>query len=70
MLMVDEERLRRGLGLFEHNDRLGAFDAVLTRPPSTSMPKLLYRPTAHSRACRTCPTSLPDDAGVNKLLEG
>jgi predicted nucleic acid-binding protein len=70
LLMLDEERLRRGLGLFEHNERLGAFDAVLA---ATAIDIDANALVSADRAFTGVPDMnhvIPDDAGVNKLLEG
>lgn len=70
LLMLDEERLRRGLGLFEHNDRLGAFDAVLA---ATAIDIDAYALVSADDAFADVPGLthvVPDDAGVKKVLEG
>lgn len=69
LLMLDEERLRRGLLLFEHNDRLGAFDAVLA---ATAIDIDANPLVSADRAFTGVPDLnhvIPDDASVTKLLE-
>lgn len=70
LVMVDEERLRRGLALFEHNERLGAFDAVLA---ATAIDINASALVSADRAFADVPdlTNLvPNDAGVTELLGG
>jgi predicted nucleic acid-binding protein len=69
LVTVDEERLRRGLGLFEHNERLGAFDAVLA---ATAIDVGASALVSADRAFADVPDLthvVPDDAGVKRLLE-
>jgi predicted nucleic acid-binding protein len=70
LLMVDEERLRRGLALFEHNERLGAFDAVLA---ATAIDLDAYALVSADGAFADVPDLvhvIPDNTSVTKLLEG
>jgi predicted nucleic acid-binding protein len=69
LLMVDEERLRRGLALFEHNERLGAFDAVLAATAIDIDARALI---SADRAFTDVPDLthlVPDDAGVKQLID-
>jgi predicted nucleic acid-binding protein len=69
LLMVDEERLRRGLTLFEHNDRLGAFDAVLAATAVDIDANALVSADDAFAGVPDLTHVIPDDAGVKKLLD-
>lgn len=69
LMMVDEERLRRGLALFEHNERLGAFDAVLAATAIDIDANALISADAAFADVPDLTHVIPDDAGVEKLLE-
>ncbi len=69
LLTVDEERLRRGLALFEHNDRLGAFDAVLAAAAIDIDTTALVSADGAFADVPDLTHVIPDDAGVKKLLE-
>lgn len=69
LVTVDEERLRRGLALFEHNERLGAFDAVLAAATIDINARALI---SADRAFADIPNLthvIPDEASVTKLLD-
>jgi predicted nucleic acid-binding protein len=68
LLPVDEERLRRGLTLFEHNERLGAFDAVLAAAAIDVDADALVSADAAFADVPDLTHVIPDDAGVGKLL--
>lgn len=70
LIMVDEERLRRGLALFEHNERLGAFDAVLAATAIDIDANALVSADGAFADVPGLTHIIPDGAGVNKLLEG
>lgn len=69
LIAVDEERLRRGLGLFERNERLGAFDAVLAATAIDLDASALVSADAAFADLPDLAHVVPDDAGVKKLLE-
>ncbi len=68
-LTVDEERLRRGLALFEHNERLGAFDAVLAAT-AIDIDATLVSADAAFADVQGLTHVFPDDEGVKQLLDG
>jgi predicted nucleic acid-binding protein len=70
LLMVDEERLRRGLALFEHHERLGAFDAVLAATAIDLDTSALVSADSAFADVPGLTHVIPEDAGVKKLLEG
>jgi uncharacterized protein len=70
LVTVDEERLRRGLALFEHNKRLGAFDAVLAATAIDLDASALVSADAAFTDVRGLTHIAPDDEGVEKLLGG
>jgi uncharacterized protein len=70
LLMVDEERLRRGLALFEHNERLGAFDAILAATAIDLDSSALVSADGAFADVPGLTHVVPHDAGVKKLLEG
>jgi uncharacterized protein len=69
LLMVDEERLRRGLALFEHTERLGAFDAVLAATAIDVDADALVSADGAFAGVPGLTHVVPDDAGVDRLLE-
>jgi predicted nucleic acid-binding protein len=70
LLTVDEERLRRGLALFEHNKRLDAFDAVLAATAIDLDASALVSADAAFADVHGLTHVVPDDDGVKKLLGG
>ncbi len=70
LLAVDGEHLRRGLSLFEHNERLGAFDAVLAATAIDVDASAFVSADGAFAHVPGLPHVIPDDAGVKKLLEG
>lgn len=69
LLTVDEERLRRGLALFEHDDRLGAFDAVLAATAIDADVSALVSADGAFADVPDLTHVVPDDAGVEQLLQ-
>jgi uncharacterized protein len=70
LLRVEEEHLRRGLSLFEHNERLGAFDAVLAAAAlDIGVSAFISADSAFAHVA-DLPHVVPDDDGVSRLLEG
>ncbi len=69
LLTVGDEHLRRGLSLFEHNERLGAFDAVLAATAIDSGASALVSADAAFADVAGLLHVIPDDDGVDKLLE-
>ena len=70
LVTVDEERLRRGLALFEHNEYLGAFDAVLAATAIDLGASALVSADRAFADVSDLTHVVPDDAGVTKLLDG
>jgi uncharacterized protein len=70
LVTVEEERLRRGLALFEHNDRLGAFDAVLAATAIDLDASALVSADGAFADVHGLTHVVPDDDGVEKLLDG
>jgi len=70
LVTVDEERLRRGLALFEHNERLGAFDAVLAATAIDINASALVSADAAFADVPDLHHVVPDDEGVEELLGG
>jgi uncharacterized protein len=70
LVTVDEERLRRGLALFEHNERLGAFDAVLAATAIDLDASALVSADSAFADVHGLTHVVPDDDGVKKLLGG
>jgi uncharacterized protein len=68
LIAVEEERLRRGLTLFEHNERLGAFDAILAATAIDLDASALVSADAAFADVPDLTHVVPDDAGVKKLL--
>ncbi len=69
LLAVDGEHLRRGLSLFEHNERLGAFDSVLAATAIDVDASAFVSADGAFAHVPGLPHVSPDDAGVTKLLE-
>ncbi len=69
LLTVGDEHLRRGLSLFEHNERLGAFDAVLAATAIDSGARALVSADAAFADVAGLLHVIPDDDGVDKPLE-
>jgi uncharacterized protein len=68
LLTVEGEQLRRGLSLFERNDRLGAFDAVLAAAALDVGASAFVSADAAFASVASLPHVIPDEAGVAKLL--
>jgi predicted nucleic acid-binding protein len=68
LLTVEEEHLRRGLSLFEHNDRLGAFDAVLAATALDAGTSAFVSADGAFASVTGLHHVVPDEAGVEKLL--
>lgn len=64
------EHLRRGLSLFERNERLGAFDAVLAATALGRGASALVSADAAFASIPGLPHVVPDQAGVAQLLVG
>jgi predicted nucleic acid-binding protein len=69
LLMVEDEHLRRGLSLFEHNERLGAFDAVLAATALDTDASALVSADGAFASVRGLPHVIPDEPGVDRLLK-
>ena len=67
---VTDEHLRRGLSLFESNERLGAFDAVLAATAIDVDASALVSADGAFAEIAGLPHMLPDDDGVEQLLKG
>jgi predicted nucleic acid-binding protein len=70
LLTVDDEHLRRGLSLFERNERLGAFDAVLAATAIDTGATAFVSADSAFAGVTGLPHVIPDDAGVEELLKG
>ncbi len=70
LLGVTREHLQQGLTLFERNDRLGAFDAVLAATAAASGARALVSADAAFSAAGSIVHVIPDTAGVASLLGG
>jgi uncharacterized protein len=68
LLTVEDEHLRRGLSLFECNERLGAFDAVLAATALDVNASALVSADGAFARVAGLPHVIPDDAGVEALL--
>lgn len=68
LLPVTREHLQRGLALFEHAERLGAFDAVLAATASAAGAEALVSADAAFSAVEGLRHVTPDAAGVASLL--
>jgi len=68
LLEVTREDLREGLDLFERNERLGAFDAVLAAAAAQSGASALVSTDAGFDDLAEVPHVVPDAAGVAELL--
>ncbi len=69
LLAVDDERLRRGLALFERHERLGAFDAVLAAGAIDADASAFVSADGAFAGVPGLRHVIPDDAGVQKLLD-
>ncbi len=69
LLSVEGEHLRRGLSLFEREERLGAFDAVLAATALDADASALVSADAAFARVRNLPHVVPDHAGVEGLLK-
>jgi uncharacterized protein len=68
LLTVGDEHLRRGLSLFEHNDRLGAFDAVLAAATLNVGANALVSADGAFTSVAGLPHIVPNAADIEKLL--
>ncbi len=68
LLEVTRDHLREGLDLFERNERLGAFDAVLAAAAAQSGAHSLVSTDAGFDDLAEIPRVVPDAAGVAELL--
>jgi hypothetical protein len=68
LLTLDEEHLRRGLSLFQRNERLGAFDAVLAAATLDIDARALVSADGAFARVTGLPHVVPDQAGVERLL--
>jgi predicted nucleic acid-binding protein len=69
LLTIEDEHLRRGLSLFERDERLGAFDAVLAASAlDTDASALVSADSAFARVS-DLPHVVPDETGVERLLK-
>ena len=68
LLTVEDEHLRRGLSLFEHNERLGAFDAILAATALDTGASALVSADSAFADVASLSHVIPDDAGVDGLL--
>jgi hypothetical protein len=69
LLTIEDEHLLRGLSLFERNERLGAFDAVLAATALDTDASALVSADSAFAHVSDLPHIVPDDAGVEWLLE-
>jgi uncharacterized protein len=63
-------RPRRGPAPFEHNERLGTFDAVLAATAIDLDASALVSADSSFEDAPDLTHVVPDDAGVKKVLEG
>lgn len=68
LLTVGDEHLRRGLSLFERNDRLGAFDAVLAATALDVGASAFVSADSAFASVAGLPHVIPDEPGVEQLL--
>lgn len=68
LLSVTREHLRRGLVLFEQNNGLGAFDAVLVAAAADGAAAALVSADSGFAATSDVPHVFPDEAGVASVL--
>jgi uncharacterized protein len=68
LLAVGDEHLRRGLSLFERDDRLGAFDAVLAATALDAGATAFVSADGAFASIAGLPHVIPDEPGVEKLL--
>jgi len=69
LIDVTREDLRRGLALFERNDRLGAFDAVLAAAAiASNAGALVSADVAFATLATELPHVVPDRNGIAGLL--
>ena len=69
LLQITQEHLERGLSLFEHFDRLGAFDAVLAAAAAAAGATAIVSADAAFAEVPDIPHVVPDTAGVARLLK-
>jgi predicted nucleic acid-binding protein len=69
LLTIEDEHLRRGLSLFEHNKQLGAFDAVLAASALDTDASTLVSADSAFAHVSNLPHVVPDAAGVEQLLK-
>jgi predicted nucleic acid-binding protein len=70
LLTVTDEHLRRGLSLFESNEPLGAFDAVLAATAIDNDAGALVSADAAFADVPGLSHVAPDDDGVERLING
>jgi predicted nucleic acid-binding protein len=70
LLTISSEHLRRGLLLFEHTERLGAFDAVLAATALDLGASALVSADAAFASIPSLTHVVPDRTGLAKLLTG
>jgi uncharacterized protein len=70
LLTIEDEHLRRGLSLFERNERLGAFDAVLAASALDTDANALVSADSAFAHVSGLPHVVPDESGVERLLKG
>jgi uncharacterized protein len=68
LLTVDDEHLRRGLSLFERNEHLGAFDAVLAATALDVGASALVSADGAFASITGLPHVIPDESGVASML--
>jgi predicted nucleic acid-binding protein len=68
LLTIEDEHLRRGLSLLEHNERLGAFDAVLAATALDTDTSALVSADSAFAHVSDLPHVVPDESGVERLL--
>ena len=68
LLTLTDEHLRKGLSLFEHTPRLGAFDAVLAATALDAGARALVSADAAFADVAVLPHVIPDAPGIAALL--
>lgn len=68
LLTVGDDHLRRGLMLFERNERIGAFDAVLAATALDIGASALISADGAFSSIAGLSHVIPDDSGVERLL--
>lgn len=70
LLVIDDEGLRDGLGLFERVSSIGAFDAVLAAASTAAGAKAVVSADTGFGDIPGLPHVVPDEKGVATLLSG